>query len=172
MKPNELAAGVDAARLERTVRQLEGPRHPRSAPRELEEAEALIADEFGGLGLAVQRQPFRFRDRTYHNIVATLPGSNSELPWLLIGAHFDTVSNTPGADDNASGVAVLLEIARQLAGCRPQRTVQLVGFNLEESQDIVGTYRVGSARFADRARAERRPHGHGRTSAPRVVPEL
>ena len=156
MKPNELAAGVDAARLERTVRQLEGPRHPRSAPRELEEAEALIADEFGGLGLAVQRQPFRFRDRTYHNIVATLPGSNSELPWLLIGAHFDTVSNTPGADDNASGVAVLLEIARQLAGCRPQRTVQLVGFNLEESQDIVGTYRVGSARFADRARAERR----------------
>lgn len=156
MKPNELAAGVDAARIERTVRRLEGPRHPRSAPGKLEEAEVLIADELSGLGLAIERQPFHFRERTYHNVVATLAGSDPELSWLLVGAHFDTVSNTPGADDNASGVAVLLEVARHLAGCRPRRTVQFVGFNLEEPQDVVGTYRVGSARFADSARAERR----------------
>lgn len=153
---DDLIAGVDAARLENTVRRLEGPRHPLTAPGGLEAAEALIADGLSGFGLAVERQPFRFRDRTYNNVVATLPGSDPGLPWLLVGAHFDTVSNTPGADDNASGVAVLLEVARGLARSRLQRTVQLVGFNLEEPQDAVGTYRVGSARFAEYAHSQGR----------------
>lgn len=156
MELDDLLAGVDAARLERTVRRLEGPRHPQSAPQGLEAAAALIADELGKLGLAVERQPFHFRGRTHHNVVGTIPGSDPALPWLLVGAHFDTVSETPGADDNASGVAVLLEVARQLARSRLRRTVQLVGFNLEEPQDVVGTYRVGSARFAERAREEGR----------------
>lgn len=154
MELADLLACIDAERLERTVRRLEGPRHPLTAPRELEAAEVLIVDELSGLGLAVERQPFRFRDRTYNNVVGTLPGSDPGLSWLLVGAHFDTVSNTPGADDNASGVAVLLEVARQLARSRLRRTVQLVGFNLEEPQDAFGTYRVGSARFAERASAQ------------------
>ncbi|MGD8698120.1 MAG: M28 family peptidase [Gemmatimonadales bacterium] len=156
MSLDALLSAVDPTRLEHTVRRLEGPRHPQVTPGRLEEAEALIADAFSAAGLATQRQPFRFRGATYNNVVGTLPGSDPDLPWLLVGAHFDTVSNTPGADDNASGVAVLLEVARGLAGLNPRRTVQCVGFNLEEPQDRVGTYRVGSARFAERARQERR----------------
>jgi Zn-dependent M28 family amino/carboxypeptidase len=156
MQLDALLSAVNPVRLEHTVRELEGPRHPQATPHKLEDAEALIADEFGALGLATERQPFHFRGSTFNNVVATLPGFEPELPWLLVGAHFDTVSNTPGADDNASGVAVLLEVARQLAQVSPQRTVQFVGFNLEEPQDLVGTYRVGSARFADRARREGR----------------
>ncbi len=156
MPLDALLSAVDPGRLERTVRALEGPRHPQATPRKLEEAEALIADELSALGLAPERQPFQFRGATYNNVVGTLAGSDPELPWLLVGAHFDTVSNTPGADDNASGVAVLLEVARQLASVNLQRTVQFVGFNLEEPQDRMGTYRVGSARFAERAQRERR----------------
>jgi Zn-dependent M28 family amino/carboxypeptidase len=152
----ELLSLVDEERLERTVRRLEGPRHPRATPQALDEAEAFIADQLSEAGLAVERQPFQLRGNTYHNVVATLPGSDPDLPWLLVGAHFDTVSNSPGADDNASGIAATLEVARLCARTEPRRTLQFVGFNLEEPQDMLGSYRVGSARFAERARGEGR----------------
>lgn len=152
----DLLERVDERRLEATVRRLEGPRHPRSAPTALAAGESLVADELSAAGLRTERQSFRHQGTSYNNVVATLPGHDSERPWLLVGAHFDTVADTPGADDNASGVAVLLEVARHAALLEPRRTVQFVGFNLEEPQDIVGTYRVGSARFAERARRERR----------------
>lgn len=148
----ELLSQVDRGRLEETVRRLEGPRHPRAAPQALQRAESLIADELSTAGLVVERQPFQLRGATYYNVVGRLDGSDPSLPFLLVGAHFDTVSNSPGADDNASGVAVLLEIARQLGALGLRRTVELVGFNLEEPQDMVGTYRVGSARFVAEAR--------------------
>ncbi len=152
----DLLPRVDERRLEATVRRLEGPRHPRASPAALAAAESLVADELSALGLKTERQPFRHRGARHNNVVATLPGREPERPWLLVGAHFDTVADTPGADDNASGVAVLLEVARHAAQLETQRTVQFVGFNLEEPQDVVGTYRVGSARFAERARRERR----------------
>ncbi|UCC82569.1 MAG: M28 family peptidase [Gemmatimonadota bacterium] len=148
----QLLSQVDESRLERTVRELEGPRHPQASPEALARAESLVADELSTVGLAVERQPFDFRGATYRNVVGRLAGSDPDLPTLLVGAHFDTVSNTPGADDNASGVAVLLEVARHAVGLEPQRSLEFVGFNLEEPQDFVGTYRVGSSRFAREAR--------------------
>ncbi len=152
----DLIACVDETRLEHTVRQLEGPRHPRASPAALAAAESLVADELSSVGLETERQPFEHRRASYNNVVGTLPGRDPELPALLVGAHFDTVADTPGADDNASGVSVLLEVARHAVQLEPPRTLQFVGFNLEEPQDMVGTYRVGSARFAERARRERR----------------
>ncbi|NIN73269.1 MAG: M28 family peptidase [Gemmatimonadetes bacterium] len=148
----QLLSQVDGSRLERTVRELEGPRHPQASPDALARAESLVADELSTVGLAVERQPFDFRAATYRNVVGSLAGSDPDLPTLLVGAHFDTVSNTPGADDNASGVAVLLEVARHAVGLEPRRRLEFVGFNLEEPQDFVGTYRVGSSRFAREAR--------------------
>jgi Zn-dependent M28 family amino/carboxypeptidase len=147
---------VDEAKLERTVRELEGPRDPVTAPDALQRAESLVADSLNDVGLAVERQPFVLRGKDYNNVVGTLPGTDPTLPSLLVGAHFDSVSTTPGADDNASGVAVLLEVARHAVNLDVRRTLQFVGFNLEEPQDTVGTYRVGSARFTERARRERR----------------
>lgn len=153
---NDLLTRVDESRLEHRVRQLEGPRHPRTAPHALERAEELIADTLNDAGLATERQPFDLRGSTHNNVVGTLAGRDPSAPWILVGAHFDTMPYTPGADDNASGVAVLLEVARLAAELEPACTLQLVGFNLEEPQDIVGTYRVGSSRFAHRARREGR----------------
>ena len=152
----ELLSRVDEGRLRDMLQALEGPRHPRAAPQALERAESLVADAFSALGLMTERQPFQLRGVSYNNVVGTLPGSDPKLPWVLLGAHFDTVSNTPGADDNGSGVAVLLEVARHAVQLELRRTVQFVGFNLEEPQDMLGTYRVGSGRFAAQARREGR----------------
>ncbi len=154
----QLLSRVDEQRLQDLVRQLEGPRHPDAAPSALEQAETLIADHLNAAGLFTERQGFEFRGRTFHNVVGTHPGSDPDLPLLLVGAHFDTVAETPGADDNASGVAVLLEVARLAVELGARRTLQFVGFNLEEPQDRLGTYRVGSARFARKARRERRQY--------------
>jgi Zn-dependent M28 family amino/carboxypeptidase len=92
--------------------------------------------------------------KVYRNVVATkYPdrlGRGGELPPLLIGAHYDTVSGSPGADDNASGLVVLLEVALQLGGQPLARPVWLVAFSLEE-QD-----RLGSQAFASRLKSEHR----------------
>jgi hypothetical protein len=142
---------AEPARLAAHVRALEGERHPDGSPAALERAAAYIERELGALGLGARRAPFRFRGREFPNVVAELAGTDPSAPRVLVGAHFDTVRGTPGADDNASGVAGLLECARLLSGWRGRATIELVGFNLEERQGW--TYRVGSRRWAADARA-------------------
>jgi len=67
------------------------------------------------------------------NVIAELPGTISKNRVFEIGAHYDTKPNTPGADDNASGLAGLLEIARVMAGVKSRRTVRFCFFGLEET---------------------------------------
>ena len=143
---------ADAERLLLVVRGLEGKRHPQSSPEALVAAESLVFETLQGLGLETVRQVFPFDRRRYHNVVARKPGLDPKRPRVLLGAHFDTVAGTPGADDNASGVAVLLEAARCLAGRDFLATLEFVGFNLEESQGV--TYRVGSRHFVAQARRQ------------------
>jgi len=98
----------------------------------MEKTERYISDEFAALGLPVTRQPFKFEGRTYHNVIAELKGTDPAAGILVIGAHYDSVRTTPGADDNASGIAGLFGIARLLAGKQLARTVRIVAFALEE----------------------------------------
>ena len=158
MGPLELLNGVEPARLEAAVKSLEGQRHPTVAPHALERAEDLVADELGSCGLQVERRPFQYAGRRFNNVVGMVPGRSPDLSTLLVGAHFDSVAGSPGADDNASGVAVMLEVARLAARARPLRPMEFVGFNLEEQQDAWGEFRIGSSRFAAEARAENRPY--------------
>ena len=102
------------------------------------------------LGLEVRRESFRFRGRSFPNVAGVIPGADPAAPRVLVGAHVDTVRGTPGADDNASGVAGMLECARLLAGTRPKATIEMVAFNLEERQGW--TYRVGSRKWTAQAR--------------------
>jgi Zn-dependent M28 family amino/carboxypeptidase len=93
----------------------------------------FIGERFSSCGCRVERQPLPFMNETYHNVVATVPGTSSDAAGdLVIGAHYDTAVGTPGADDNASGIAVLLELARLTAARPAPRTVQFVAFCLEE----------------------------------------
>jgi Zn-dependent M28 family amino/carboxypeptidase len=61
-----------------------------------------------------------------------LPGTARPSEIVVVGAHYDSVPESPGANDNASGVAGVIEIARELRGKRPERTVKLVAFVNEE----------------------------------------
>lgn len=82
----------------------------------------------------VERYGFEFRGQTHHNLILDLPAATSarSMPPLLIGAHYDAVPGCPGADDNATGVAVLLELARAFSVHPAQCPIRLVAFDLEE----------------------------------------
>jgi Zn-dependent M28 family amino/carboxypeptidase len=85
----------------------------------------------------VKHHDFRLHSggRIHHNLALNLPGASSHKAHqgiILIGAHYDAVPGTPGADDNASGVAVLLELARVFAAQPARRPIRLVAFDLEE----------------------------------------
>ncbi|MGQ0812566.1 MAG: M28 family peptidase [Nitrospiraceae bacterium] len=119
------------------LRALIGERHPLSSPEKLQQTETYLTDKFHHLGLDVQEHPFEALGATYRNVIGTLEAQQPE-PSLIIAAHFDTVKDSPGADDNASGLAVLLEVARELRTVRLGRPVQFMAFNLEE-EDLLGS---------------------------------
>ncbi|HEY9639563.1 MAG TPA: M20/M25/M40 family metallo-hydrolase [Coleofasciculaceae cyanobacterium] len=91
-----------------------------------------ICQQFAQWG-TVESHGFEYRGRTYCNWVLNLPAqSSSSQPPILIGAHYDAVPGSVGADDNATGIAVLLELARSLAQQPARHPIRLVAFDLEE----------------------------------------
>jgi Zn-dependent M28 family amino/carboxypeptidase len=112
----------------------------RMRPKAYEAAAAFLADRFRAMGYA----PARYRD----NIEAEIRGGDEIV---IVGAHYDTVAGSPGADDNASGVAAMLEIARAFAGKAPRETVRFVAFANEEAP-FFGTEEMGSLQYARRCR--------------------
>ncbi len=95
-------------------------------------AAAYIQDVFERAGLEVRRQAYDYHGQQVANLIAT-PSGGIDPDYYLVGAHYDTVPGTPGADDNASAVAVLLELGRWL-GAHPQAPpIRLVAFTLEEA---------------------------------------
>jgi Zn-dependent M28 family amino/carboxypeptidase len=128
-----------------------GPRHV-GRPRALDAAaryveEALLKQQF-----VVERQPFKAAGTTVSNLEA-LAGSDTQR-YFVVGAHYDTVPSTPGANDNASGVAVLLELARLLAGTDVAASIRLVAF-VNEEPPFFQTDLMGSLVYAGRARFRR-----------------
>jgi Zn-dependent M28 family amino/carboxypeptidase len=90
-----------------------------------------ITEQLGALG-EVEEHPFREGSEAGTNQILRLPGRNPRLDPLLVGAHYDGPLNSIGADDNASGVAALLELARRWAIDPPNRPVWIVAFDQEE----------------------------------------
>ncbi len=109
-----------------------GERNPFTTPEKMDAVGHYIADQFDEWGLSPVTLPVLFDELESFNVQAKLPGENPESPVILIGAHYDSVPDCPGADDNASAVAALLEIARQLSVHPPTGPVILAGFALEE----------------------------------------
>ncbi len=143
---------IDPARLRSGVEELAVLRHAWQDAASLEAVAQRIGGQFAAMGLEPRFEPVRFRGRTYYNILAEIPGRDPSLPGLLLGAHYDGPRGSPGADDNASGVAALLEAARTLALVQPRRTLQFAAFTLEELQPRQIRSLVGSDRFARRQR--------------------
>ncbi len=125
---------VDRNQLKADLQALVGERHPLTSPTHLQQAEAYLHRQFSEAGLTVTTQSFPALGGTYRNVIATAPpaSAHGSLPPLILGAHFDTVEGSPGADDNASALAVILQIARQIQAMPLIRPLRLIAFNLEE----------------------------------------
>ncbi|MBK9141618.1 MAG: M20/M25/M40 family metallo-hydrolase [Candidatus Melainabacteria bacterium] len=106
-----------------------------------------IAREMAALGFTVERQSFVYRGMTMDNLICEIRGNTRPEDVFVLGAHYDTVIGTPGADDNASGVAALLELARDLRDKNPGCTIRFVAFANEENNGD-GWYNMGSYHYA------------------------
>jgi Peptidase family M28 len=129
----QLLDRVSVTRIRSHIQALEGVRHPLAAPEALEQAADYIVNTLQCLAYEMTDQTFSEEGRSYRNIIATRRGIRSPEQRVIILAHYDTVATSPGADDNASGVAVLLELATILNSVQCERTVQFIGVNLEEN---------------------------------------
>ncbi len=143
--------------LRRWVSEFSGLRHGQLNPEALEEKGERLIERLQSFGLSVRRDSLRYGGRPYFNVAAERKGREEDRPAFLVGAHYDGMMGTPGADDNASGVAALLAVARALSLIEPARTIELVGFTLEEPQGALdGRFRHGSRHFAKQARRSRK----------------
>ena len=153
-----LVAQVDEARLRAHVERIAGfGPHPESNAAATAAVLQWLASELAGLGYEVRREPFDAptlvteprpdgqgfvqrveQGRKHCNLVVEQRGSGGPAPVLEVGAHYDSVWSGPGADDNGSGTAALLEVARLLALATPRRTVRLLFFAMEE-EGLVGS---------------------------------
>ena len=134
-------------RILETVKQIEGLRDGHYHYEALTRKAEYIESEFVSLGFKVERDEFWFHEKLHWNIIATPSGPDSTGEQVLIGAHYDAVVGSPGADDNASGVAVVLEAARVLG---PRTGLQCVAFSLEEPQVDSMDFLIGSKHFVKR----------------------
>ena len=126
-----------------------GPRHL-GLPSTMEAAAEYVRRELAGAG-KVETQPYDIDGRQVVNIVLERLGERRPGEIVILGAHYDTVPETPGADDNASAVAVMIEAARLLKDAPLGRTVRFVGFPCEEPPHFrMGT--MGSQVYAARCR--------------------
>jgi Zn-dependent M28 family amino/carboxypeptidase len=103
-----------------------------SRPAALAAAADFVRAEWAAQGHTVRSQSYRVGDLDCENLEITIAGTGQPGEIIVLGAHYDSVAGSPGGDDNASGVAALLEIGRLLAHLRPERTIRLVAFVNEE----------------------------------------
>jgi len=123
---------VDSERMYKHVLKLEGIRHPIDTPQALNEAADYIRLEFEQYGLSANEQEFKVEgfEGAFKNIEAVI--GDEAGPELLIVSHYDTIENCPGADDNGTAVAVMLEAARVLAQEESVSNIRFISFSLEE----------------------------------------
>ena len=138
---------AEAARLEADVRFLAGLSPSRNArnAESLDEAAAYIAAAFAETGCDLDQQPYKVDQVEYRNVVCTFGPEGA--PRVVMGAHYDVAGDAnPGADDNASGVAGILELARLIGAAEPSlaHRLDLVAFTLEEPpffrSEVMGSY--------------------------------
>jgi len=144
-------AHVDSERLRIHVETLSKKFIPRDYRnlRNLNLCADYIAGEFRKAGAEVSEQTYEVKGKTYRNIIGEFgPASASRI---VIGAHYDACGDTPGADDNASGTAGLIELAHLLGQETWGKRIELVAYTLEEPP-FFRTGNMGSARHAQRHR--------------------
>ena len=144
---------VDPARLEAHVRKISlefGPRDVNHTEN-LDNVAAYIKNEFSQTSAFVSEQVYRVQGKSFRNVIAHFGPETEER--IIVGAHYDTAGPLPGADDNASGVAGLLELARLIDRQQLKVRLELVAFSTEEPP-YFGTVGMGSYVHADSLRQQ------------------
>jgi hypothetical protein len=138
---------IDPARLHGHVKVLSEKFVPRDYKRiwNLNKCADYISDHFSQAGAVVSEQTYEVKGNTYRNVIANFGPTDGSR--IVVGAHYDAYQDTPGADDNASGVAGLLELAYMLGRADLPQQVELVAFTLEEPP-FFRSGNMGSARHA------------------------
>ena len=129
---------VSAENIEAHIDKLSTEIGVRDTPETQERAAKYIAEQLREFGYTVTFKPVR----SSNNVIARLSGRVDPTKVFVLGAHFDSVPGSPGADDNASGVAGMLEIARILSNVPTDFSIEFVGFALEEEGMIGSTQYV------------------------------
>ena len=134
----------DPARLREHVETLSQRLYPRDFRHgdNLDRCAEYVAQQFRQAGGAVEFQPFTVGNRQYRNVIGSFNAGKGSR--VVVGAHYDACGETPGADDNASGVAALIELAGLLGRMSPTCAVDLVAYVLEEPP-FFRTEHMGSA---------------------------
>ncbi len=142
-----------AGRLRARVEHLAGTIGERNTrlPQNLAAAADWIERELTALGYAPQRQTFKADNVECSNIEVEIPGGERADEIVIVGGHYDSVTLCPGANDNATGTAATLELARLFAGRSFARTVRLVAF-VNEEPPYFQTDWMGSVVYARRCR--------------------
>jgi len=140
-------------RLQMHVERLAGDIGERNVfvPEALQRAATYIEGEWGTMGYDVERLEYDVSGIRCANLVTTRMGTARHNEILLLGAHYDSVLGSPGANDNASGVAALLEIVRMFRAIEPVLTVRFVAF-VNEEPPFFRTRQQGSMVYAEAAR--------------------
>ncbi|MGD8755938.1 MAG: M28 family peptidase [Desulfobacterales bacterium] len=129
-----------------------------SRPENLEKTAAYITSFYRDIGLAVDRQAYSYAHLPVDNVITEISFRENPQRRFLLGAHYDSVSGTVGADDNASAIAVQLEVARLLSqkadNDAPDLAIKFVSFALEEPP-VYGTRYMGSRVYARMARSQK-----------------
>lgn len=137
--------------LRRHVAAIASREHNLFKPAELEASARYIEQVFGGLGYAVSAQRFRVDAAEVRNIEAEVPGGARAGEIIVVGAHYDSVIGAVGANDNGSGVAAVLELARLFRDAKLARTLRFVAF-VNEEPPFDRTEVMGSRVYARRAK--------------------
>jgi Peptidase family M28 len=117
---------------------------------QLNAAADFIENSFSRAGLHPRRDSYDLHGQACHNIEAEIPGTRPEI--LLIGAHYDSVFGSPGANDNGTGVAAMLALARRFAGRKAEHSLRFVAFVNEEPPYFLSD-EMGSFIYAGRCKA-------------------
>lgn len=135
----DIVAGVDSVRLRSDLAFIaSASRHYQGNPSHLEAVKDTIEARFLAKNLQTYRQPFTLENYSAHNIIGRMPGMKNEAVTYLVDAHFDSVEDAPGADDNGSGVAGMLEAMRVLSQYQFEHSIKFIGFDFEESTPVLG----------------------------------
>ena len=121
---------------------------PRFTPTQKQPVRTYIKDQLSRYGITLRQQSYGTSKNGGINLIADIPGTQPEAGIYILGAHYDTTANSPGADDNATALATLLEAARILSGYSNPATLRLVFFDQEEQQPDGGGL-LGSLAFAN-----------------------